>query len=119
MIFVGFFPCGYQLGFITAHFPGHDYRNVRPDQPDGYAGKPWHHHHLGAGAGHLIDRDGEYRGSILSGWLGKRFTKKYLLAGIYTLRTIASATFILMPITPTSVIVFHWSWAACGWRRCR
>ena len=45
-------------------------------------------------------------GSILSGWLGKRYTKKYLLAGIYTLRTIASAAFILTPITPTTVIVF-------------
>ena len=38
--------------------------------------------------------------------MGKRYSKKYLLAGIYTLRTIIGAVFIMMPITPTSVIIF-------------
>jgi predicted MFS family arabinose efflux permease len=45
-------------------------------------------------------------GTLAAGWLGKRYTKKYLLAGIYALRTVAAAAFILMPITPTSVLVF-------------
>jgi len=45
-------------------------------------------------------------GTITAGWLGKRFTKKYLLAGIYTARTVASAAFILMPITPATVLVY-------------
>jgi predicted MFS family arabinose efflux permease len=45
-------------------------------------------------------------GSILSGWLGKRFTKKYLLAGVYTARTIVSILFILFPMTPATVILF-------------
>ena len=45
-------------------------------------------------------------GSILSGWAGKRWTKKYLLAGIYVLRTIAAAAFILLPMTPASVLIF-------------
>lgn len=46
-------------------------------------------------------------GSILSGWLGKRYTKKYLLSGIYVARTVASALFILLPITPpASVLIF-------------
>ncbi|MEM7320653.1 MAG: MFS transporter, partial [Pseudomonadota bacterium] len=45
-------------------------------------------------------------GTLLAGWAGKRFTKKYLLAAIYTGRTLVSAVFILMPITPLSVIVF-------------
>ena len=45
-------------------------------------------------------------GTLLAGWAGKRFSKKYLLAGIYTGRTVISAIFILLPITPLSVILF-------------
>ena len=48
-------------------------------------------------------------GSILAGWLGKRYTRKYLLAGIYTLRTLISAWFILTPITPLTVVIFSLS----------
>jgi MFS family permease len=45
-------------------------------------------------------------GTLTAGWLGKRYSKKYLLAGIYTGRTIAAAVFILLPITPASVLIF-------------
>ena len=45
-------------------------------------------------------------GSITAGWLGKRYPKKYLLAGIYTLRTIFAAAFILSDMTPTTVLLF-------------
>jgi MFS family permease len=45
-------------------------------------------------------------GAITAGWLGKHFTKKYLLSAIYTGRTIAAALFILMPMTPASVLIF-------------
>ncbi|HIC64850.1 MAG TPA: MFS transporter, partial [Paracoccus sp.] len=45
-------------------------------------------------------------GSIFAGWLGNRYSRKYLLAGIYALRTIAAAAFILAPITPASVVAF-------------
>jgi MFS family permease len=45
-------------------------------------------------------------GTLTAGWLGKRYTKKYLLAAIYTGRTIAAAVFILLPITPESVLIF-------------
>ena len=38
--------------------------------------------------------------------MGKHFTKKYLLSIIYTGRTIAAIAFIMLPITPTSVVVF-------------
>src|SRR5690606_12965372 len=34
------------------------------------------------------------------------YSKKYLLAGIYALRTVVAAAFILLPITPGSVVVF-------------
>jgi MFS family permease len=107
MIFVGFFSCGYQLGFMTAHFPAFVTEMCGPIQPGGVL------HSLGitttsalgAVAISLIGL-ANIGGTLLAGWAGQRFTKKYLLAGIYTARTVASAAFILMPITPTSVIVF-------------
>ena len=45
-------------------------------------------------------------GTLTAGWLGNRFSKKYLLAGIYAARTVAAGLFIALPITPTSVLVF-------------
>ena len=45
-------------------------------------------------------------GTIYAGWLGNRYSRKYLLAGIYTLRTLISIIFIINPITPESVVLF-------------
>ena len=45
-------------------------------------------------------------GSITAGWLGKRYCKKYLLAGVYTARTIVSILFIMNPMTPVTVLLF-------------
>ncbi|MDM7255226.1 MAG: MFS transporter, partial [Paracoccus sp. (in: a-proteobacteria)] len=107
MIFAGFFSCGYQLAFITAHFPAMITEMCGPISPMGtLAGLGiTTTSALGAAAISLIGL-ANIAGSIFAGWLGKRYTKKYLLAGIYTLRTIAAATFILLPITPASVIIF-------------
>ncbi|WP_282603510.1 MFS transporter [Paracoccus sp. PARArs4] len=107
MIFVGFFSCGYQLGFITAHFPAMITEMCGPISPSGMlAGLGiTTTSALGAIAISLIGL-ANIGGSIMAGWLGKRYTKKYLLAGIYAMRTIAAAAFILSPITPGSVIVF-------------
>ncbi len=107
MIFAGFFSCGYQLGFITAHFPAMITEMCGPISPLGSLASIGitTTSRLGAAAISLIGL-ANIAGAILAGWLGKRYPKKYLLAGIYTLRTIAAATFILLPITPVSVIVF-------------
>lgn len=107
MIFTGFFSCGYQLGFITAHFPAMIAEMCGPIAPGGVlAGLGISTTSaLGAAAISLIGL-ANIAGAIYAGWLGKRYTKKYLLAGIYTLRTIAAAAFILTPITPATVIVF-------------
>mgnify|MGYP001821821376 FL=1 len=48
-------------------------------------------------------------GTLLAGWAGSRFPKKYLLAIIYTARTVVAALFIMFPITPTSVVLFSLS----------
>ncbi len=107
MIFLGFFSCGYQLGFITAHFPAFITEMCGPIDPAGYlAGIGISSTSaLGAVAISVIGM-ANIAGAIYAGWLGKRYSKKYLLAAIYTGRTIAAAAFILLPMTPASVLVF-------------
>ena len=107
LIFLGFFSCGYQLGFITAHFPAFIAEMCSPIAPgSALAGLGiTSTSALGAIAISLIGL-ANIGGSILAGWLGKRYPKKYLLAGIYTARTIASVLFIMLPMTPGSVVIF-------------
>ncbi len=107
LIFVGFFSCGYQLGFITAHFPAlitEACGAISPLGPLAALGVS-STSALGAFAIALIGMANVF-GTITAGWLGKRYSKKYLLAGIYTLRTLVSAAFILTPITPGTVVLF-------------
>ncbi len=107
LIFLGFFSCGYQLAFITAHFPAFVTEVCGPIAPGGFL-------HgmgitttsaLGAVSIALIGL-ANIGGTLLAGWLGKRYSKKYLLAGLYTLRTIFAAAFILVPMTPATVLLF-------------
>ena len=107
LIFVGFFSCGYQLGFITAHFPAFVTEMCGPIDPGGMlAGMGiTTTSALGAAAIAVIGFF-NIAGTLTAGWLGNRYQKKNLLALIYTARTIAAAAFILMPITPGSVLVF-------------
>ena len=107
LIFLGFFSCGYQLAFVTAHFPAYVTEVCGPIEP----GSILHGlgitttSALGAWAIALIGL-ANVGGTLVAGWLGKHYSKKYLLAGIYTGRTIAAALFILFPMTPWSVIAF-------------
>lgn len=107
LIFVGFFSCGYQLGFITAHFPAFITEFCGPIVPGGvlHSMGVTTTSALGAMAIAVIGA-ANIGGTLLAAYLGKTYSKKNLLAGIYVGRTIAAAVFILMPITPTSVIVF-------------
>ena len=107
MIFMGFFSCGYQLAFITAHFPAFVTEKCGAIDPSGMLAAIGitSTSALGAIAISVIGLF-NIAGSITAGWLGKRYSKKYLLAGIYTARTIAATLFILAPMTPTTVLVF-------------
>ncbi|WP_170785594.1 MFS transporter [Ruegeria lacuscaerulensis] len=107
LIFLGFFSCGYQLGFITAHFPAFVTEMCGPIQPGGvlHAVGITTTSALGAVSISLIGL-ANIGGTLVAGWAGSRFPKKYLLAGVYTARTLAAAVFIVFPITPISVIVF-------------
>ncbi|WP_406721560.1 MFS transporter [Thioclava litoralis] len=107
LIFIGFFSCGYQLGFITAHFPamitemcgaiaaGSLLAGLGIETTSA----------LGAVSIAVIGM-ANIAGTVFAGWAGHRWSKKYLLATVYLGRTIAAGAFILLPITPASVLVF-------------
>ncbi|MYM55609.1 MFS transporter [Thalassovita mangrovi] len=113
MIFLGFFSCGYQLAFITAHFPAFVTEMCGPILPGGvlHSVGITSTSALGAVAISLIGL-ANIGGTLFAGWLGNRYSKKYLLAGIYTLRTFVAAAFILTPMTPATVILFSVSMGA-------
>lgn len=107
MIFMGFFSCGYQLGFLVAHFPALVTEMCGPI----LAGGVLHSigitttSALGAIAISIIGLANIF-GTLFAGWLGQRYRKKYVLSVVYTLRTLIGAAFILAPITPASVVLF-------------
>jgi MFS family permease len=107
MIFVGFFSCGYQLGFITAHFPAFITEVCGPiAQGSLLAGLGISTTSaLGAAAISVIGL-ANIGGAIGAGWLGKRYRKKYLLSWIYAGRTVISVLFIITPMTPETVLLF-------------
>jgi len=107
LIFVGFFSCGYQLGFITAHFPAFVTEVSRPIAPDGllYGMGITTTSALGAVAISVIGLT-NIAGTLLAGYLGKYYARKNLLAGIYVLRTVVATGFILTPMTPATVLIF-------------
>lgn len=107
LIFLGFFSCGYQLGFITAHFPAFVTELCGPIQP----GSLLHSlgvqttSALGAAAISVIGL-ANIVGTLTAGWLGKHYSKKNLLALVYAGRTVIAAWFILSPVTPASILIF-------------
>ena len=88
----GFYVCGFHVMFIAAHLPNY---LLTLDMPDWLPGT----------AISLIGIT-NLAGTLLFGWLGDRYSKKYLLSILYFLRSLVIAAFIFLPISPTSVILF-------------
>lgn len=88
----GYLVCGFQLMFISVHFPAYliDQR-MTPE--------------TGMTALALIGLFNIF-GSYMWGWLGNRYTKKYVLSTLYFARAVVIAVFILLPVTPFSVYLF-------------
>ena len=107
MIFIGFFSCGFQLAFVTAHFPAFVTEMCASISPDGLLVKMGITSTAALGAV-AIGVIGVFNiiGTITAGALGNVYRKKYLLAGIYAGRTLIAAWFILVPMTPITVLVF-------------
>ena len=92
LLIAGFFVCGFQVAFITAHFPA--YIN-----DIGIEAK-W------AGIALLLIGLFNVAGSLGSGYLSQRYSKANFLAWIYILRSITISAFLLLPQTSTSVVIF-------------
>ncbi len=88
----GFFVCGFQVAFITAHFPAY-IRDIGIDARYAVIALAL------IGFFNII-------GSLLSGIIGQRYSKPIFLAWIYLARSALVTAFLLLPQTPTSVIVF-------------
>jgi MFS family permease len=88
----GYFVCGFQIMFISIHFPAYliDQRML----PE-----------TGMAALALIGLFNIF-GTYLWGWLGNRFTKKYVLATLYFSRAVLIGIFLLSPMEPLTVYVF-------------
>lgn len=92
LVTLGFFVCGFQVVFVATHLPAYLLDKGMPVD-------------VGMAALALIGL-ANIPGSLLAGWLGARYPKKHLLAGIYAVRAVIIAAFIIVPVTPWSVYVF-------------
>jgi MFS family permease len=92
LLVLGFFTCGFQLAFITAHLPAYLVDRGLPAQTGGW----------------VIATIGLFNivGSLSVGWLSTRFPKRYILSVIYFTRALSIAAFIMVPITPTTALLF-------------
>ena len=88
----GFFVCGFHVAFIATHLPAfltdHGLSKM-----------------VGATALSLIGLFNIF-GSYLSGQLGDRYRKKYLLSLLYLGRGLVISGFLFIPVTNTSALVF-------------
>lgn len=94
LLFWGYFVCGLQVVFIGLHLPAYLADKGMPLS-------------LGAQAIALVGLFNVI-GSLGAGWLGVRFSKKWLLAGIYVARSLVTIAFLLAPLSVVSV----WLYAA-------
>ena len=95
LLFWGYFVCGFHIAMLTVHLPA-----FVTD-----AGlSPAH----GMTALALIGLFNVV-GTLGAGWLGGRFSKKYLLSAIYSIRAVLISVLVFFPLSPLTLYVF-----ACG-----
>jgi MFS family permease len=92
LLTAGYFVCGFQLAFITVHFPAYLVDRGLPAN-------------IGMMALALVGLFNIF-GSFASGALGAKYTKKYLLSSIYFTRSIVIALFVFSPVSEGSVYLF-------------
>ena len=92
LLILGYFVCGFQVVFIAVHLPGYIKDNGLGPEVASYSLA-------------LIGLFNIF-GSYLVGSLGQRFQKRYLLVGIYGIRGIVIALFLLVPLSAISVYLF-------------
>ncbi|MEM6904866.1 MAG: MFS transporter, partial [Pseudomonadota bacterium] len=100
LLAIGFFVCGFHVAFIAAHFPAFVAEVCAT--PEGPATE------LGALTLSIVG-GANFVGTLIVGQLGARFPKPYILSAIYALRAVVIFTFITLPITPLTVIIFSFA----------
>ena len=93
----GFFVCGFQVAFITAHFPKYLADLGLTQNISGFSIAAW-----------AIGLIGLFNiiGSLASGFVGQKYSKPMILSYLYIGRSILVTAFLLLPQTPASVIIF-------------
>jgi MFS family permease len=92
LLVLGFFTCGFQLGFVTLHLPAYLIDRGLSAQVGGWT--------LGViGLFNIV-------GAMLSGWLGGRMPKRYILAVIYFARALAVVFLLTMPASPAVALIY-------------
>ena len=97
LLTTGFFVCGFQVAFITAHFPKYIADLGLDVSLGGLTVAAW--------AIALIGLFNIF-GSLASGVLGQKYSKPKMLSYLYIGRSIATTAFLLLPQTPLSVIIY-------------
>ena len=92
LLIAGFFVCGFQVAFMTVHFPAYVVDIGLPA-------------HIGALSIALIGLF-NIAGSLLSGMAGQRYSKKYGLSSIYLARSVATVALLLAPKTEAVVLTY-------------
>jgi MFS family permease len=92
LLVLGFFTCGFQLGFVTLHLPSYLIDRGLSAQVGGWT--------LGViGLFNIV-------GAMLSGWLGGRMPKRFILAAIYFARALAVVFLITLPASPAVALIY-------------
>jgi MFS family permease len=92
LLVLGFFTCGFQLGFVTVHLPAYLADRGISAEVGGWT--------LGViGLFNIV-------GAMLSGWLGGRMPKRYLLSAIYFARALAVVFLITLPASPVVALIY-------------
>jgi MFS family permease len=92
LLVLGFFTCGFQLGFTTVHLPAYLLdRGLSAD--------------IGGWTLAII---GLFNiiGSVSSGYLGNVMPKRYILSTIYFARALSIAAFVLLPASPVITLIY-------------
>lgn len=92
LLFWGYFVCGFHIAMLTVHLP-----SFVVD-----AGLKAEHGMLAIALIGLFNMIG----SFTAGLLGGRFSKKYLLSGIYSVRAVLILLLISFPVTPLTLYAF-------------
>jgi predicted MFS family arabinose efflux permease len=92
LLVLGFFVCGFHVTFIQVHLPPY----ITDAGMDAY---------VGAWAIAIIGLF-NIGGSLAAGMLGGKYSKKYLLSGLYTIRAVAIAVYVIFPPTVATTFAF-------------